>query len=73
MGGIYLPNFLQTQPLIELRNLVNVSEMIVDSAFHRKESRGAHYSVNYPQMKKTTKDTLIRKTVVSEILNSKST
>ncbi len=68
----YYWDFKITSDLIELRNLVNVSEMIVDSAFHRKESRGTHYSVNYPQMKKTVKDTLIRKTVVSEVLNSKS-
>lgn len=66
----YYWDFKVTSDLIELRNLVNVSEMIVDSAFHRKESRGAHYSVDYPQKRKTIKDTLIRKTVVSEVLNT---
>ncbi|MFX0087297.1 MAG: L-aspartate oxidase [Candidatus Hodarchaeota archaeon] len=68
----YYWNFLVTADLIELRNLVTVSEMIVDSAFHRKESRGVHYSVNYPKQRKTVKDTLIRKTVLSEVLNSSS-
>ena len=49
-------------------NLVDISQMIIDSASHRKESRGAHYNVNYPHKRKTVKDTLIRKSVMSDVI-----
>jgi len=34
--------------LLELRNLVTTASLIVDSALRRRESRGLHYTLNYP-------------------------
>ncbi|MHA2154018.1 MAG: L-aspartate oxidase [Candidatus Hodarchaeales archaeon] len=66
----YYWNFHLTSDLIELRNLADVAQMIIDAGFHRKESRGVHYTIDYPTKRKTSKDTLLRKSVRSEIFNS---
>jgi L-aspartate oxidase len=45
----YYSNFRVDLNLIELRNLVTVADLIIASALERKESRGLHYTLDYPE------------------------
>jgi L-aspartate oxidase len=56
----YYWNYKLTKDLIELRNITVVARLIVLCAISRKESRGLHYNVDYPE----TKDELRRDTVI---------
>ena len=51
--------FHVTRDLLELRNLVTVAELIVKSAQSRRESRGLHYSRDYPQAAPGSRPTIL--------------
>jgi L-aspartate oxidase len=55
----YYGHFRVTPDLIELRNLVEVADLIVRSALSRKESRGLHYTLDYPDMLADAVDTIL--------------
>jgi len=46
----YYAHFRVSNNLLELRNLVQVAELIVRCAMMRKESRGLHYTLDYPAL-----------------------
>ncbi|MGI4879970.1 MAG: L-aspartate oxidase, partial [Janthinobacterium lividum] len=52
-------DFRVTPDLIELRNLVQVADLIVRSARRRHESRGLHYSLDFPQTDAVARDTIL--------------
>lgn len=55
----YYSNFHITNDLVELRNLVQTAELIVRSALARKESRGLHFSRDYPDTLPQSSDTVL--------------
>ncbi|MGE3689958.1 MAG: L-aspartate oxidase [Novosphingobium sp.] len=55
----YYGAFRVTTDLIELRNLLQTAELIVRSALKRKESRGLHYTLDYPKMLAEARDTVL--------------
>jgi len=57
--GDYYGHFRVTPDLIELRNLLQTADLIVKSALHRHESRGLHYTLDYPETLPVAVDTIL--------------
>ena len=55
----FYANFHVTRDLLELRNLVTVADLIVKSAQSRHESRGLHFSRDYPKMLEDAQPTVL--------------
>jgi L-aspartate oxidase len=55
----YYGHFRVTPDLIELRNLVEVADLIIRSALARHESRGLHFTLDYPDLLPEAKDTVL--------------
>ncbi|ANI31166.1 L-aspartate oxidase [Yersinia entomophaga] len=56
----YYANFRISNNLLELRNLVQVAELIVRCAMERKESRGLHYTLDYPDLLENPRPTILQ-------------
>ncbi|QKE63955.1 L-aspartate oxidase [Aquipseudomonas campi] len=55
----FYSNYKVSRDLIELRNLAQVAELMIHSAMLRHESRGLHYTLDYPQQLPEAHDTIL--------------
>lgn len=56
----YYWNFKVEPTLLELRNLIQVAELVINCALQRKESRGLHYTLDYPEKLPVVEDTILK-------------
>jgi L-aspartate oxidase len=59
----YYRDYLVTDDLLELRNIAAVGELVIRSAMLRRESRGLHYTLDYP----SPVDSMCRDTVIHDL------
>jgi len=55
----YYFDYLVTADILELRNIADVAELIVRSAIRRRESRGLHYTLDFPDKLSPARDTIL--------------
>ncbi len=62
----FYSNYKVSRDLIELRNLAQVAELMIHSAMQRKESRGLHYTLDYPGLLDEARDTILQPPTFSD-------
>ena len=55
----YYARFQITKPLLEMRNLARVAQLMVQCAAERRESRGLHYNSDYPELTDIARDSIL--------------
>ena len=55
----YYSNYRISNDLIELRNLIQIADLMIQCAIRRKESRGLHYTLDYPAFSPAAEDTIL--------------
>jgi L-aspartate oxidase len=55
----YYSNYRISNDLLELRNLILVADLMIQCAIRRKESRGLHYTLDYPGLLDVVEDTVL--------------
>jgi L-aspartate oxidase len=55
----YYSNYRISSDLLELRNLIQVADLMIQCAIRRKESRGLHYTLDYPDQTEQAIDTVL--------------
>ena len=55
----YYARFQITKPLLEMRNLARVAQLMVQCAGERRESRGLHYNSDYPELNDLARDSIL--------------
>jgi L-aspartate oxidase len=64
----YYWSYFVTRDLLELRNIATVAELIVSCASARRESRGLHYTIDYPELDaKMARDTIVKRGVPAHL------
>jgi L-aspartate oxidase len=56
----FYSNYRVSRDLIELRNLAQVAELMINSAMQRLESRGLHFTLDYPDLLPVARDTILQ-------------
>ncbi|HMJ54830.1 MAG TPA: FAD-binding protein, partial [Polyangiaceae bacterium] len=64
----YYWRYLVTRDLLELRNITTVAELIVSCASSRRESRGLHFTIDYPDVDlRQARDTVVKRGVLPHL------
>jgi L-aspartate oxidase len=67
----YYWNYFVTRDLLELRNIATVAQLIVDGAMSRRESRGLHFTIDYPEHDdRIARDTVVKRGVAPHLRGS---